>query len=134
MKKRTQAFVLLNMFLILIVIIGNYGCNSNSSTSSYPTTPQGGGGTPGANEVWLQGIAFVPATKTITAGTTITFINKDNITHIIASGVPGTPDGAFNSGDLTYGNTYSYKFNTKGTIKYYCQIHGAMMTATMIVQ
>ena len=106
------------------------GCNK----SSYSTAPTTSGGTPGVNEVWMQGLAFNPAAKTISVGTTITWTNKDNTTHTTTSGVPGAPDGIFNSGNLNNGGTFSFKFTTAGTFKYYCLIHGAMMTATMTVQ
>ena len=106
------------------------GCNK----SSYSTAPPTSGGSLGANEVWMQGMAFNPAAKTISVGTTITWTNKDNTTHTATSGVPGAPDGIFNSGNLNNGGTFSFKFTTAGTFKYYCIIHGAMMTATMTVQ
>jgi plastocyanin len=82
----------------------------------------------------MQNIAFVPGSKTIAVGTTITWINKDNTTHTATSGIPNSPDGLFNSGNLSNAGTFSFKFTTVGTFKYYCMIHGAMMTATMIVQ
>jgi plastocyanin len=105
------------------------GCTKSDNSVSTSS-----GGSPGANEVWMQGIAFNPVTKTISAGTTITWTNKDNTTHTATSGVPNSPDGLFNSGNLNNGGTFSFKFPTAGTFKYFCLIHGAMMTATIIVQ
>lgn len=125
MKIRT--LLLSIAFLTILILIS--GCKKNDNSVS----PVSGGG-PGANEVWMQGIAFNPAAKTISVGTTITWTNKDNSTHTVTSGTPGAPDGMFNSGNLNNGGTFSYKFNTAGTFKYYCIIHGAMMTATMTVQ
>ena len=129
-KKKNMIVIILSIMIISAVVI-MAGCKSNNS--SYSTAPSGGG-TPGANEVWMQNIAFSPATKTISAGTTITWTNKDNTTHTATSGVPNSPDGLFNSGNLNNGGTFSFKFTTAGTFKYYCMIHGTMMTATMIVQ
>jgi plastocyanin len=131
MKKRINMIsVIFGMIIISSMIVIN-GCNK----SSYSTAPpSGGSGSPGANEVWMQGIAFNPASKTISVGTTITWTNKDSFAHTVTSGVPNAQDGLFNSGNLNNGATFSYKFNTVGTYKYYCTIHGSMMTATMIVQ
>ena len=114
--------------------------NSCSKSTAYntPTTGNtgstGGTGGPGANQVFIQGMAFNPASITVTAGTTITWTNKDNTTHTATSGVPNSPDGLFSSGNLNNGGTFSFKFSNTGTFKYYCLIHGSMMTATIIVQ
>jgi plastocyanin len=116
------------------IIIGLLLVISGCSRNDYSSNPSGGGATPGPNEVWMQGMSFYPAAKTISSGTTITWTNKDNYPHTVTSGVPGAPDGLFNSGNMNGGATFSYKFNSAGIFKYYCIIHGAMMTATMTVQ
>jgi plastocyanin len=118
--------------IIVLTIVIMTGCKSDNSVSTYGSS--GSQGTPGANEVWMQNIAFVPASKTISVGTTITWTNKDNYPHQPTSGIPNYPDGIFKSGPMNNGDTYTYKFNTAGTFNYYCFIHGAMMTAKMIVQ
>lgn len=74
-------------------------------------------GTPGTNEVWLEYQAFNPTQMVITAGTTITFTNKDNQNHT------ATSSGLFDSGTLKSGNTYTFKFNTKGTYFFFCNFH-----------
>jgi len=68
--------------------------NSCSKSSAY-NTPSGsntgnnsgssGGSVPGANEVWIQNMAFNPSTLTVTAGTTVTWTNKDAIGHTVTS-------------------------------------------------
>ena len=133
MKKKTNILALIFRVMLISSVVIIAGCNK-SDNSSYSTAPTGGGSNPLANEVLIQGMAFNPAAKTISDGTTITWTNKDNYTHIVTSGIPNYPDGIFKSGSLNNGDTYSFKFNTVGTFKYYCFIHGAMMTATMIVQ
>jgi plastocyanin len=127
-KTKNIIMVFSNIIIIALLILVT-GCKSNSSTA-----PATSGGSPGANEVWMQSLAFNPAAKTISVGNTVTWTNKDNTTHTVTSGVPGAPDGMFNSGNLNSGATFSFKFTTAGTIKYYCTIHGAMMTATITVQ
>jgi plastocyanin len=130
MRKTNNIISLLFNITVIAIMIVMTGCSNKSSYSTAPPS----GGTPGANEVWMQSLAFNPAAKTISVGTTITWTNKDNTTHTVTSGVPGAPDGMFNSGNLNNGGTFSFKFGTAGTFKYYCTIHGVMMTATMTVQ
>ena len=130
-KNKNNIKLFLKVMIVLTIAIMT-GCKSDNSVSTYGSS--GSQGTPGANEVWMQNIAFVPASKTISVGTTITWINKDNYPHQPTSGIPNYPDGMFKSGSLTTGDTYSFKFSTAGTFNYYCFILGAMMTAKMIVQ
>ena len=82
--------------------------------------------TPGANEVWIEESAFNPSTKLISAGTTVTWTNKDAATHTVTSGVPTKPSGAFDSGDLNEDGTFSFKFDSSGTYAYYCKHHSGM--------
>lgn len=112
---------------VVLLMITAYGCKEDS-----PTNP--GGGSPGANEVWMQGTAFNPSTKTIAAGTTITWINKDQMIHTATSGTPNAPAGIFNSGNMSNGGTFSHTFNTPGTFRYFCIPHASTMTGTIIVQ
>ena len=99
--------------------------SSCSKTNDYNTTS--GSGSPGTNEVWLQGSAFNPSTITVTANTTLKWINKDSYTHTVTSDV-----SMFDSGNLGANGTFSYTFTTKGTFKYHCSIH-SVMTGTVVV-
>ena len=114
--------------ILLVIFMSNIlGCNKNS------TSPNDTGGTPGANEIFIQGMAFSPATKTISVGTTIKWTNKDNTTHTVTSGTPGSPSGLFDSGNLGNNGVFSFTFSQAGTFKYYCKIHSSM-TGTITVQ
>jgi len=113
--------------IFIILVTGNNGCYK----SDYGTNTSG---TPGQNEVWLQNFSFNPATITVSAGTTVTWINKDNTIHTVTSGTPGSPDGIFDSGNIGNGGKFTYTFNTKGTFKYYCKPHSSSMRGTVIVQ
>ena len=92
-----------------------------SGTTTGNTNPS-----PGTNEVWMQNISFVPSTKTIMTGTTITWINKDASIHDVSS-------RAFTSPDMAQNATYSYTFNVAGTYNYKCIYHTGM-NGTIIVQ
>jgi len=87
----------------------------------------GGSGGPGTNEVFIQGMAFNPASITVTAGTTITWTNKDAIGHTVTSNTK-----LFNSGTLQQGGTFSFTFPTAGTFSYYCTIHPSMVASVTV--
>jgi plastocyanin len=69
---------------------------------------------------------FSPANFTVKAGTTVTWVNKDPVTHTVTS--TSVPIGAilFDSGNLPYGNTFSVKLTVPGVYHYFCSIHPSM--------
>jgi plastocyanin len=84
--------------------------------------------TPGPNEVFIQGSSFSPSSITVTAGTTITWTNKDNTMHTVTSNT-----AVFSSNNLSKSGTFSFTFTTAGTFPYHCLFHSGM-TGTVIVQ
>lgn len=108
---------------ILLFIIGiSTGCSKSSSDYMNGTNPPPGNtGGPGTNEVWLQSMAFTPSSITVAAGTTITWTNKDGVTHNVTSDT-----GVFSSGSMGTGATFSFKFTTSGVYTYKCTIHPSM--------
>lgn len=121
MKTKFYAFLTL-----LIVLIGINSCSK--SNNDVPPGGNPGGTTPGTNEVWMQNTTFVPATKTITKGTTITWTNKDASAHDVNSG-----SGIFTSPSMGQNATFSYTFLNAGTFTYVCDFHPGM-SGTIIVQ
>ena len=72
---------------------------------------------------------FDPASVTVSVGTTVTWTNKDEIPHTVASS-----DKSFQgSAGLDTGDSYSYTFTKPGTYKYYCTLH-PFMTGVIVVQ
>ena len=72
---------------------------------------------------------YSPPTITVVIGVnnTITWINNDNAIHTV------TDIGVFDSGNLGFGQSWSYTFTTPGTYQYHCTIH-PWMTGTVIVK
>jgi plastocyanin len=91
------------------------------------TGNKGGSGGPGTNEVWIQSMAFNPLTISVAAGTTITWTNKDAVSHTVTS-----TTNLFNSGAIGTNGTYSFTFTTSGTYPYYCTIHPAMKATVTV--
>jgi 3',5'-cyclic-AMP phosphodiesterase len=83
----------------------------------------------GPNQVGIDNFAFTPKILTVRRGTTVTWINHDDVPHLVAS-----PDQKFpNSKVLDTNERYSTAFKTPGTYKYFCAIH-PVMTGTIVVK
>jgi plastocyanin len=72
----------------------------------------------------VQGFKFPPNTE-VTAGTKVTWTNKDSVGHTVTSGTRPNKDGKFD-GDLPAGGTFSFTFTTAGTYQYFCTVHSSM--------
>lgn len=81
-----------------------------------PTAPPVAAGQPE-----LRDFAFAPSAIRITPGTTITWINTGVAPHTVTDRA-----GAFDSGILNRGDTYSHTFATPGTFQLLCSIHPDM--------
>jgi plastocyanin len=73
-------------------------------------------------EVHVDNFTFGPDTLTVPANSTVTWVNKDDVPHVIASN-----DGLFKSKALDTDDKYSYTFTKTGTYAYYCSIHPKMV-------
>src|ERR1700733_940166 len=78
--------------------------------------------------VKIDNFSYMPHDIAVTAGTTIIWVNNDDIPHTVVS----TTD-AFKSKALDTDNKFSFKFDKPGTYEYFCSIH-PKMTAKVIVQ
>jgi plastocyanin len=81
-------------------------------------------------EVKIDNFTFGPATLTVPVGTTVAWINKDDIPHTVVS----TDDSkTFKSKVLDTDEKFSFTFSKAGTYPYFCSIH-PKMTGKVIVQ
>jgi plastocyanin len=78
---------------------------------------------PGENEVQIviENFAYVPSEVTISPGTKVTWINKDEAPHTATS-----VDQKFNSGGLDTDDKFSFVFTEKGDYQYFCTLHPHM--------
>jgi len=76
----------------------------------------------GGTEVKVDNFTFSPETLTVPVNSTVTWVNKDDIPHVIASN-----DGLFKSKALDTDQKYSYTFSKAGTYSYYCSVHPKMV-------
>ena len=82
-----------------------------------------------AAAVSIDNFTFKPATLTVKAGTTITWTNRDDIPHGIAS----SNNTFTRSKALDTEDTFSFTFTTPGTYQYFCYLH-PHMTGTIVVE
>ena len=78
-------------------------------------------------EVRVDNFSFGPDTLTVHANSTVTWVNKDDVPHVIASN-----DGLFKSKALDTDDKYSYTFSKAGTYSYYCSIHPKMVGKVVV--
>lgn len=97
------SFALVSLFILFT------GCSSKSD--------------PAANEVYIQNMAFAPATITVTVGTTVKWTNQDGVAHTVTSDTGST---TLNSGSINSKGVFSFMFMSAGTYNYHCAIHPGM--------
>jgi plastocyanin len=125
----SKSRIITGISLLFAILMFSNSCSKSSPYNVGGTGTTGTGGTsgPGANAVFIQGMAFNPATISVTAGTTITWTNKDAVAHTVTS-----TTNLFNSGNIGTNATFSFTFATAGSYSYYCSIHPSM-TASVTV-
>jgi plastocyanin len=77
--------------------------------------------------VSIKDFAFNRPNATVAPGTSVTWVNNDQVPHTATAN-----DGTFDSGTLQPGQSYSFTFDKPGTYAYHCNIH-PYMTATVTV-
>jgi len=75
----------------------------------------------------IANFTFDPPTLTVKAGTTVTWVNADDIPHLVSE-----KDGKFRSSALDTDEKFSQTFSTAGTVEYFCAIH-PHMTGKIVV-
>jgi 3',5'-cyclic-AMP phosphodiesterase len=92
-----------------------------------------GGGTEVADagsapEVKIDNFAFTPGAVTVSPGTQVTWINRDDIPHTVDS-----TQGKFKSAALDTDEKFQFSFADPGEYPYFCRIH-PKMTGSIIVK
>jgi plastocyanin len=79
-------------------------------------------------EVKIDNFTFNPQQITVKAGTTVTWVNHDDIPHTATS-----KTGVFRSKALDTDDKFSFTFATPGKFDYFCSLH-PHMTGTIVVE
>ena len=95
----------------------------------------------GSPTITIKLIAFRPTDVRLGAGGTVTWRQDDVATHTVTSGrvnqaggtVTAEPDGRFDSGNISRGQTFQHSFAEPGQYPFFCAIHPATMTGVVTV-
>jgi plastocyanin len=79
-------------------------------------------------KISAKNFMFSPASVTVKAGATVTWVNMDEEPHTVFSDA-----GLFRSSALDTKDSFSFKFDQPGTYHYLCTIHPRMM-GTIVVE
>jgi plastocyanin len=82
-----------------------------------------------ANAVSIDNFTFSPAVLTVAKGTTVTWVNHDDIPHTVVN-----KDKAFRSKALDTDDSFSYTFTTSGTFDYFCGLHPHMVGKVVVTE
>jgi plastocyanin len=94
---------------------------SHTNSHSAPPAPE-------PMQVSIDNFSFQPQSLGVTAGTTVTWINHDDVPHTIKDSA-----NQFRSGTLDTDDSYSFTFTAPGEYPYYCGIHPHMV-GTIVVK
>lgn len=121
------------ILLLLPLLLLGAGCFSAPATNTTPpasnstVTPDLDPSTKvEANTVSITSTGFSPQVLTVSAGTTVTFVNNDSVGHWPAANPHPTHTSlpGFDAlAEVPPGGTYSYTFTEAGTFSYHCHLN-----------
>jgi plastocyanin len=121
LKHLNTGTLALAMFVVLALLSSTHG-NDSQTRDSAPVKAT-------KTEVTIDNFSFSPNTLTLSAGATVTWINHDNVPHVVSS----AGNQFKKSTVLKTGQTFSHTFMATGTYSYFCSIH-PRMTGKIIVK
>ncbi|BCP53318.1 hypothetical protein K32_19350 [Kaistia sp. 32K] len=80
-----------------------------------------------AATIQIENFTFTPAELSVEPGTTVTWVNHDDIPHLVAA-----TDKGFRSPPLDTDDHFSFTFTKPGKFDYFCALH-PRMTGTVVV-
>lgn len=115
-KFRTpQAILMAGLGAVALLLSGNPAHAAGQTTAQTVT-------------ITIDNFTFKPAQTTVTPGTTVTWINNDDIPHTIVEA-----QKSFRSKPLDTENSFSFTFMNAGDYDYFCSLH-PHMTGKVIVK
>ena len=121
LKHLNTGTLALAMFVVLALLSSTHGKDSQTRDSAPVRATK--------TEVTIDNFSFSPNTLTLSVGATVTWINHDNVPHVVSSAGNQFKKSAV----LKTGQTFSHTFMAAGTYSYFCSIH-RRMTGKIIVE
>ena len=91
-------------------------------------SPSAGVAAPRTVTVDIRDMKYAQPTLTVAPGTTVTWVNKDEMPHTVTDRGRG-----FGSAALDTGESFSYTFTKPGEFTYFCTLH-PMMVGKIVVK
>jgi plastocyanin len=107
--------------LAVLTLLAVAGCGSEDKSSGGSSA----GGTSkatSATKVDIKEFKYGPEAIEVKRGAKVSFTNEDSAKHTATS----KPQGAFDSGDISKGQTKPVTFDKAGTFNYFCVYHPTM--------
>jgi amicyanin len=79
------------------------------------------------NMITIDNFTFTPPELTVAVGTTVKWVNHDDIPHTVVN-----KDQVFRSKALDTDDSYSYTFASAGTFDYFCGLHPHMVGKVVV--
>lgn len=80
-----------------------------------------------SNVVTIDNFTFGPKELTVPVGTTVKWVNHDDIPHLVVN-----KDKVFRSKALDTDDSYSFTFTSAGTFDYFCGLHPQMVGKVIV--
>jgi plastocyanin len=80
-----------------------------------------------ARTIVIENMQFAPATLAVRRGERITWVNRDLVAHTVTA-----RDGAFDSGSIAAGASWSTVATRPGRLDYACTFHPTMAAALVV--
>jgi plastocyanin len=108
---------------------GGYSSTASAPSPTPATVPGGPSSSIAipAGAAVLGTSAYAPDALNVDAGTTVTWLNSDSVSHTSTSNAAG-----WNSGEVAPGGQFSVAFPTPGTFPYHCTIHPGMVGTVVV--
>jgi plastocyanin len=126
MKHHLSGKSLASIAAALVLGVGSFVTAKSARGDGAKPTNQAA--SPSPSEVKIDNFTFTAPSITVSAGTEVTWVNRDDIPHTVVS-----QDGVFRSKALDTDDKFSFKFSQPGTYHYFCSIH-PKMTAEVVVK
>ncbi len=105
-----------NVLLILALFLGfMLACNDDDDNETLPS-----------NEIRMSDSTFIPVNTSVSAGTTVRWLNNSSVAHTVTSN-----DELFDA-YLQVGEDFSFTFDNPGTYNYMCVIHQGMVGSIVV--
>jgi len=80
------------------------------------------------NVITIDNFTFSPKELTVAVGTTVKWVNHDDIPHLVVE-----KKTTFRSKALDTDDSYSYTFTSAGTFDYFCGLHPHMVGKVIVI-